>query len=317
MASNSFYSLVLSFVACACSVEVEVSEGMWGPKDLNQVDKALDHILKLHLAPEVRKLAEKVSADVHKDIAAIATGANLTSDARKAKVGDAIKEMMALEATISKPFVPEPSKNVTSLQQRMAALKAELASKKSELEKDEKEIKLFTLQKALMEKKLELQNLLEQKMKQKNGKMQDTLEAAELKAVVAKVTDLAKNLAVAKTAAKDGAVAELEKLSGEEKALIAKMDAADKKDQAELDTLAKSTSKADHELKKSQGMLKMLRKKTHRKYLQVKAVKKAELAELEAAITEIKKGDAKGLQTTVQKMQAQLNAVAKPGGFLH
>merc|ERR1712072_1371102 len=103
---------------------------------------------------------------------------------------------------------------------------------------------------------------------------------------------LAKNLAVAKTAAKDGAVTELE-------------------------TMAKSTGKADHELKKSQSILKMLRKKTHRKYLQVKAVKKAELAELEAAITEIKKGDAKALQTTVQKMQAQLNAVTKPGGFLH
>merc|ERR1712167_87560 len=117
-------------------------------------------------------------------------------------------------------------------------------------------------------------------------------------AVVAKLTDLAKNLAVAKTAAKDGAVTDLEKLSSEEKAMIAKMDAA-------------------HELKKSQSILKMLRKKTHRKYLQVKAVKKAELVELEAAITEIKKGDAKALQTTVQKMQAQLNAVAKPGGFLH
>merc|ERR1719364_477336 len=169
-----------------------------------------------------------------------------------------------------------------------------------------------------MEKKLELQNLLEQKMKQKNGKMQDTQEAQELKAVITKVAGLAKNLAAAKTAAKDGTVIDLEKLSGEEKAMIAKMDAADKKDQAELDTFTKTTSKADHELKKSQGMLKMLRKKTHRKYLQVKAVKKAELAELEAAITEIKKGDAKGLQSTVQKMQAQLKEVAtKPGGFLH
>merc|ERR1719238_559978 len=110
----------------------------------------------------------------------------------------------------------------------MAALKAQLASKKAELEKDEKEIKLFTLQKALMEKKLELQNLLEQKMKEKNGKMQDTVEITELKAVVAKVTGLSKNLAAAKTAAKDGAVVELEKLSGEEKAMIAQMDAADK-----------------------------------------------------------------------------------------
>merc|ERR1711918_275086 len=103
------------------------------------------------------------------------------------------------------------------------------------------------------------------------------------RAVVAKLTDLAKNLAVAKTAAKDGAVTDLEKLSSEEKAMMGKMDAADKKDQAELDTMAKSTGKADHELKKSQSLLKMLRKKTHRKYLQVKAVKRAELAELEAA----------------------------------
>jgi len=281
---------------------------------LNQVDKALDHILKLHLAPEVRKLAEKVAADVHKDIAAIATGSKLSSDAKHAKVGEALKEMMALEATFAKPL---PSKNITSLEQRMASLKAQLAAKKAELAKDEKEIKLFTLQKALAEKKLELENLLEQKMKQKNGKSEDTQDSKERRAVVAKLTDLAKNLAVAKTAAKDGAVTDLEKLSSEEKAMIAKMDAADKKDQAELDTMAKSTGKADHELKKSQSILKMLRKKTHRKYLQVKAVKKAELAELEAAITEIKKGDAKALQATVQKMQAQLNAVAKPGGFLH
>merc|ERR1711937_1058740 len=50
-----------------------------------------------------------------------------------------------------------------------------------------------------------------------------------------------------------------------EKAMIAKMDATDKKDQAELDTMAKSTGKADHELKKSQSILKMLRKKTRRR----------------------------------------------------
>jgi len=318
MVPTRLFILGLAARAGCMEVEVGVSEGMWGPKDLGQVDKALDHILKLHLTPEVRKLAEKVSADVHKDIAAIATGSNLTSDARKARVGDAIKEMMALEATMSKPFVPEPSKNITSLQQRMAALKAQLASKKAELEKDEKEIKLFTLQKALMEKKLELQNLLEQKMKEKNGQMQDTVEIKELKAVVAKVTGLSKNLAAAKTAAKDGAVVELEKLSGEEKAMIAQMDAADKKDQAELDTFAKTTGKGDHELKKNQVMLKMLRKKTHRKYLQVKATKKAELAELEAAVAEIKKGDAKALQATIQKMQDQLKAAtAKPGNFLH
>jgi hypothetical protein len=319
MASRSLAAfLLLGLAACAASEEMEVSEGMWGPKDLGQVDKALDHILKLHLAPETRKLAEKVSADVHKDIAAVAMGSNLTSEAKHAKVGEALNEMMALEKTLSQQFMPAKKANITSMEQRMKALQTELAEKKALLAKEEKEIKLYTLQKALAEKKLELQNLLEQKMKQKNGKMVDSQEAAELKAVVAKVTDLAKNLAVAKTAAKDGAVAELEKLSGQEKALIAKMDAADKKDQAELDTLAKSTSKSDHELKKSQGMLKMLRKKTHRKYLQVKAVKKAELAELEAAITEIKKGDAKGLQSTVQKMQAQLKEVAtKPGGFLH
>merc|ERR1719281_1074834 len=162
--------------------------------------------------------------------------------------------MMALEATLAKPL---PSKNITSLEQRMASLKAQLAAKKAELAKDEKEIKLFTLQKALAEKKLDL-----------------------------------------------------EKLSSEEKSMILKMDAADKKDQAELDTIAKSTSKADHDLKKSQSILKMLRKKTHRKYLQVKAVKKAELAELEAAITEIKKGDAKALQVIATNMQKELDAVA-------
>merc|ERR1719515_189242 len=225
---------------------------------------------------------------------------------------------MALEATISKPFVAEPSKNITSLEQKMASLKAELASKKALLAKEEKEIKLFALQKALAEKKLELENLLEQKMRQKNGKSEDDQVTKERRAVVAKLSDLAKNLAVAKSAAKNGAVTDLEALSSEEKAMITKMGAADKKDQAELDTMAQTSGgKADHELKKSQSILKMLRKKTHRKYLQVKAVKKAELAELEAAITEIEKGDAKALQTTVQKMQAQLNAVAKPGGFLH
>merc|ERR1719281_962976 len=211
--------------------------------------------------------------------------------------------MMALEATLAKPL---PSKNITSLEQRMASLKAQLAAKKAELAKDEKEIKLFALQKALAEKKLELENLLEQKMKQKDGKSEDTHATEERRALVAKLTDLAKNLAVAKSATKDGAVASLQQLTGEEKAMIAKMDAADKKDQAELDMMAKSTSKADHELKKSQSILKMLRKKTHRKYLQVKAMKKAELAELEAAITEVKKGDAKALTATVHKMEAEL-----------
>merc|ERR1719335_1169988 len=177
--------------------------------DLNQVDKALDHILKLHLAPEVRKLAEKVAADVHKDIAAIATGSKLSSEAKHAKVGEALKEMMALEATLSKPFVAEPTKNVTSLEQKMASLKAELTSKKAELAKDEKEIKLFALQKALAEKKLELENLLEQKMRQKNGKSEDDQVTKEQSAAVAKLADLAKNLAVAKSAAKNGAVTDL------------------------------------------------------------------------------------------------------------
>jgi len=314
--------LLLCLAARAGCVEMRVSEGMWSPNDLDAVDGALKNILKLHLTPEVRKKAEKVADDVHKDIAA-QTDKSLTADAKHKKVGEALGEMKELAGELSKPL-PEPD-NLVAMDKKLAGLKKELAEKQALMAKDESEIKLFTLQKELAEKKLQLAKLVEMKMKSANGKAADSEDAKARKEIVAKLETLAKDLAAAKTKNGDkeetSILADLQKREGDVKASIDKLDAADKKDAASLDSMTKASiptlGKGDA-LEKGQRLIKMLRKKEHRQYKQVRALKKAELAELQAAIASIKKGDAKALQKTVQKMENELKSFSnQPGGFLH
>lgn len=102
--------------ACAGSARPDVPEGMWGPRDLRRVDEALVHILRLDLAPDARRIAEKVAAKVHAQIAAVAAGSNLTSAAKHAKVGEALGDMALLEVALSKPpSVPELAERNPSL----------------------------------------------------------------------------------------------------------------------------------------------------------------------------------------------------------
>lgn len=323
MVSGSFSALLLLCLACrAGCAEIQASEGMWSPHDLDAVDGALKNILKLHLAPEVRKKAEKVTEDVHMDIAA-QTDKSLTADAKHKKVGEALEEMKELAGELSKP-IAEPD-NLVALDKKMAGLKKELAEKQALMAKDESEIKLFTLQKELAEKKLQLAKLVEMKMNSANGKAADSQDAKAHKEIVAKLETLAKDLAAAKTKSGDkeetSVLADVQKREGEVKASVDKLDAADKKDAASLDSMSKASiptlGKGDA-LERGQRLIKMLRKKEHRQYKQVRAVKKAELAELQAAIQSIKKGDTKALQQTVQKMENELKSFGnQPGGFLH
>ena len=56
--------VIVGALAVSSSDALKVRAGMWGPPDLELVDTALQHILSLHMTPEMHKRAEVVAADV-------------------------------------------------------------------------------------------------------------------------------------------------------------------------------------------------------------------------------------------------------------
>jgi len=137
---------------------------MWGPADgvkaFAALETALDKITSIHMSPEESKHAEKVAADVRNAIKVVESNAtNITKAQRNAKIGAAVQELMELQAEF------KPRKQLTSeeAKAKLAELEKNLNAKKELLAKEESMIKLYTLQKELAEKKLQLQNLIAKK----------------------------------------------------------------------------------------------------------------------------------------------------------
>jgi chromosome segregation ATPase len=290
-------------------------------KALDDVEKALSQITHLpHLTSDQQAQAKKVSDDVDKTIAELESpaGQKLSKEARSAKVTASVQELEKLQMTWSK------SADVAIANRKMA-LEQELKAKEAELENDQKMMKVLTLEKKLAEKKLKLQDMIDAKNAQQ-AKRQAEKEAAEQQAMVSTVMDLAKNM----TAGKDKvAVANklkpvmsyLEKRKNTISDSLAKIDADEKKREAEINALTSTklpVKDGKDPLAKSQGMLSMLAKQEHRAYLKARAPLQSELKELSEAVDGIKRGDVAALSKVMGHMQSEMKTLqAKSQKFLY
>jgi len=180
--------------------------------------------------------------------------------------------------------------------EKLKELQKELQEKKAELAKDNQMLKLVNLEKELDEKKLELQHLISQKQKKT---VTDKAEAEDQKMRSQMIAKLVKMASSLKTKAEDKSksselqtiLAGLTQRSDTVKASLAKLEADEKK----------SVSKAEE-----------------RRFRKARAVKQAEMKEIDEAIKDINSGDVEALQKTMKKMNHELKASnARAGNFLH
>jgi chromosome segregation ATPase len=309
----------LSLLVIAASVTIR--DPQHPAKPLDDVEKALSQITHLpHLSKEQLAEAKNVSADVEKTIAQLESpeGKKLSKEARNAKVTASVKELENLQTTWSKTAD-------TVIADRKAALEKELKAKEEELEKDQKMLKVITLEKKLAEKKLKLQSLIDSKNAEQ-AKKQAAKEAAEQQAMVSTVMELAKNTKAAKdkTIVTDKLKPVMSYLESRKKTVsdsLAKIDAEEEKREGEIKALtsAKMPVKDGKDpLAKSQGVLNMLAKQEHRAYLKARAPLQSELKELSQAVDGIKKGDVAALSKVMSHLQGEMKSLqAKSQKFLY
>jgi hypothetical protein len=316
--------LVSGLVACRAVTEYNPPEA---GQALDALEKALGNIINSpHLSKEQLTQAKKVSADVEKTVVELesAEGKKLTKEAKATKVRAAIGELQQMQGDWQKAA----DKLIAG---KKDDLMKKLKEKQAELVKDEKMLKVIKLEKALAEKKLSLQKLIDSKNNEKAAKAQKEAEkdAAAQQEMVANVLKVAKTLKEAKPSAAKPADADKLKgavtyLEGRVKTVQAKLDAMDAEEKKREDELTATLSvkipvkDANDPMAKSQGILKMLMKKEHRNYEKARAGVKQELNELHSAVTSINKGDADALTKIMSHMQGEMkSAQAKSHKFLY
>jgi len=314
--------LVLASGLAACAAVTQYDPPGAGVA-LDALEKALGDIIKSpNLSKDQLTQAKKVSADVEKTVAELESveGKKLSKEARAAKVTASIQELQTMQNDWQKIGDAKVATQKLELEKQMKAKQAELA-------KDMKMLKVLNLEKALAEKKLTLQKLIDSKNKEGAAKAQKEAE----KEAAAQAEEVANVLKVAKTLKADAKPADADKLKGALKFLegrvktvsdkLAVADAEEKKREDQVKALSEQkvpVQDANDPMAKSQGILKMLMKKEHRAYLKATAGLKGELKELNEAVTSINKGDAAALTKVMTHMQAEMKtAQAKSHKFLY
>lgn len=291
---------------------------------LDALEKALSNVINSpHLSKAQLVQAKKVSADIEKTVSELETaeGKKLSKEARGAKVSAAIKELQGMQADWQKAADAK-------IADRKADLMKKLKEKQAELIKDQKMLKVINLEKALAEKKLALQKLIEQKQNKANDKARQEAEkeaAAQLEQV-SNILKIAKDMKAKPAKAEDAkkvkdAATYLETRAHAVSDSLAKMDAEEKKREDEVKSaVSKKMPVQDQNdaLAKSQDILKMLLKKEHRAYEKSRAGLANQLKELHEAAQSLKKGDAEGLAKVMSHMQSEMKtAQAKSHKFLY
>jgi len=308
----------LTSVVVACS-----AVAVYDPPDagvaLDAVEKALENIVKSpHLTKTQLAQAKKVSEDVESMVTFLesAEGKKLTKDARATKVKTAIGELQGLQTMWSQ----EGDKMVAT---QKAKLMDEMKKKEEELVKDKKLLKVLNLQKALAEKKLALQKLIEKKKDEATTKEAEK-QAAQQKEIIGDMEALVKSMEAKKKLDDDKVkpvMAYLEERMHKTTATLADMDAANKKQEAEFNGMVTKKMPVQDKtdpLVKAQGVLKMLMKKQQRQFLKAKLPLQSELKELHQAEKAIKENDAASLTKVVTQMQGEMKtAQAKSHKFLY
>merc|ERR1719191_2160662 len=204
---------------------------MWGPADgvkaFAALEAALTKITSIHMSAEESKHAEKVAADVRAAIKVVESNStNFTKAQRNAKIGQAVKELMELQSE----FKPKKQLSEEEMKAKMDKLQEQLKAKKELLSKEESMIKLYTLQKELAEKKLQLQKLIEKKEQAENAKKSGAADAAEEAKLATKLMNLTGDVAKKETTAPvKAALAEVKAKAKKESDDLAKMEEVNKK----------------------------------------------------------------------------------------
>jgi len=335
--NTTMASRVVATVLFAAACASGLIENTWGPDDsvhaLDSVISAVNDIASNpHLTPEKLARAKAVAADVKADVEAVESG-KLSKDEGKAKVSAAITEMTSFSAEISKGLNLDG--DVSGKKAKLDDLEKQLAGKKAELAKDENMIKLVTLKKQLMEKKMMLQKLLDQKAAAAQNHKGDEAEAKATNDMVQQLVGMAKGLKVnstknstTKSDGKQDLPASLKTILAsvtarrkDVQASLAKMELQDKMSEAALEmTIDKPvpTQGKDDALLKSKSMLMRLKKEEHRKFAKAQAVKRLEVAELKDAEDSIEARDVNKLQKALSKIESEGKALqTKAGKFLY
>merc|ERR1719352_2255123 len=141
-------TLRMAVLSLLAAVAVGTDTEMWGPADgvkaFAALEAALTKITSIHMSAEESKHAEKVAADVRAAIKVVESNStNFTKSQKNAKVGQAVQELMELQAE----FKPRKQLSQEEAKKKMADLEQQLKAKKELLAKEESMIKLYTLQK--------------------------------------------------------------------------------------------------------------------------------------------------------------------------
>jgi len=303
---------VLVFIAATYAV----ADDTWGPPDsMHALDAVIAAVNKLvlmpHLTPEKLAKAKVVAEDIKHSIESV-EGGKLSKQEAHTKIGSALKELAAFQAELLSVG------NVPNMSSKLANLQKQLATKKAELVKAESMMKLLKLKKMLAEKRLQLQNLMDQKHASEASRSNDAVEAAKTNQIVKKLLGMSKSLAIAKagSSAFTDALSVVQARRHEVSEAIARLEAEDKKAGVSIRGAISKGSVTDSI--KVQNMLKHLEDEEHRKFAKAEALQKIEMNDLKEAEVSINKHNVPALQRTLFKMAKESKSLeAKAGKFLY
>jgi hypothetical protein len=300
----------LSFAALSA---VALADGTWGPADsahaLDGVIGAVEKIVHLpNLSAKQLEEAKKIAADIKGDVEAV-EGGKLTKEQAHEKVGEGLKELAAFSSTLQGSH---------SASERRAELQQRLSEKEAVLAKLQKQMEVLKLKKELVEKKLQLQKLLEAKAG--SSKHSDAEDGKAMAALTEQLHRVAGDIKGAEAAKALQAVQQREEAV---KARLTQLEADEAKSEAMMKTavegqLQNGGSQSDDALQKGRIMIRELEKREKRKFAKVRAGQQLELEGLKEAEASLKSHDTATLQKSLQKLEQENKASqAKSGKFLY
>jgi len=271
--------------------------------------------------------AKMATQEVEKAAKEIESGSG--SKAEKMKlVGHAIASLQSLqgrwERAAKDALAREKSaeEKETGLAARIAELKKQLEKKRAVLAKDEGMLKEAQMQKEILEKAEQSEGGSKEEARQQEAELASLEAMAKSMSSVPKAAEKHRTQAHSKVAAPlEHVVADLRSRAKNLTAALERLDTEEKGREAELEKVANKqvpTQGQKDAIQQGQKVLTMLKKQAKRSYKKARAVKAAELAELNEAIGSIEKGDVKALSKLMAKMQHETKQLsAKSKNFLY
>jgi chromosome segregation ATPase len=310
----------------ALSASKGSSEATVAVAAINAVEQALAKLTSNpRMSPEMVAAAKQVTQEVDQAAKEIESGSS--SKAEKMKlVGRAVTSLQSLQGKWEKAAKDALAKEKaaeekeTSAAARIATLKKELEQKKAMLAKDETMLKEAQMQKEILEKAEQAEGGSKEEARQQEAELASLEAMAKSMSSAPKAADKHKQHAQAHSkvpASLGHVVADLRARAKNLTAALERLDTEEKNREAELEKVADKqvpTQGKKDAIQQGQKVLTMLKKQAKRSYKKARAVKAAELAELNEAIGSIEKGDVKALSKLMAKMQhetKQLNAKSK------